>query len=108
MYPVLRRRNFVLLWVGGFVSSYGDWLLALALPFYLYQRTDSALASTGLFMVNMLPRVLFGSVAGVFVDRWDRRRTMLITDLARAGVLLLLLPVASSDARLWLSYPSSR
>ena len=105
MYPVLRRRNFVLLWIGGLVSSYGDWLLALALPFYLYQRTGSALASTALFMVNMLPRVLFGSVAGVFVDRWDRRRTMLITDLARAGLLLLLLPVAFSDAWLWLSYP---
>lgn len=105
MYPVLRRRNFVLLWVGGLVSSYGDWLLALALPFYLYQQTGSALASTALFMVNMLPRVLFGSVAGVFVDRWDHRRTMLITDLARAGLLLLLLPVASSDAWLWISYP---
>lgn len=105
MYPVLRRRGFVLLWIGGFVSAGGDWLLALALPFYVYQRTGSAAASTALFMLHILPQVLFGSVAGVFVDRWDRRRTMLIADLTRAALLVLLLPVAGDDQWLWLSYP---
>ena len=105
MYPVLRKRNFALLWLGGLASSGGDWILALALPFHLYERTGSVLASGALFVANMLPRVLFGSVAGVFADRWDRCRTMLAADLARAALLLLLLPAAASDAWLWLSYP---
>jgi MFS family permease len=105
IYPVLSRRNFALLWLGGLASSGGDWLVALALPFYMYERTGSASATAAVFVTNMLPRVLFGSLAGVFTDRWDRRRTMLLADLARATLLLLLLPAAFSDAWLWLSYP---
>lgn len=105
MFPVLRQRNFARLWLGGLVSSFGDWLLALALPFYLYQQTGSAFASGALFMVNILPRVVFGSLAGVFVDHWDRRRTMLVADFARAGLLLLLLPAAVAVGWLWLCYP---
>jgi MFS family permease len=104
-YPVLRHRDFALLWSGGGVSAAGDWLLALALPYHVYARTGSTLASAALFMVNMAPGVLFGSVAGVFADRWDRRRTMLAADLVRAAVVLLMLPIAASDAWLWLAYP---
>jgi MFS family permease len=104
-YPVLRHRDFALLWSGGVVSAAGDWLLALALPYHVYERSGSTLASAGLFMVNMAPGVLFGSVAGVFADRWDRRRTMLAADLVRAAVILLMLPIAASDAWLWLAYP---
>ncbi|MDQ2999118.1 MAG: MFS transporter, partial [Chloroflexota bacterium] len=49
------------------------------------------------------PRLLFGSIAGVFVDRWDRKRTMIVANLLSAAALLLLLPVRSSDD-LWLVY----
>ena len=47
--------------------------------------------------------VLLGSLAGVFVDRWDRKRTLVVADLARAALLLPLLAVVSSDL-LWLLY----
>jgi MFS family permease len=103
--PVLRHRDFALLWSGGVVSQAGDWLLSLALPYYVYERSGSTLASGLLFMVFMAPRVLFGSVAGVFADRWDRRRTMLACDALRAAVVLAMLPVARSDEWLWLAYP---
>jgi MFS family permease len=105
MYPVLRRRNFALLWLGGLISAAGDWLLSLALPFYVYQHTGSVLATGILFMLHILPGVLFGSLAGVLADRWDRRRTMLVTDVTRAIVLLGLIPLLSTPGLLWLSYP---
>lgn len=103
MLSALRRRNFVLLWVGQLVSLSGDWLLVVALPFYVLQLTGSILQMGIMFMAEMLPRVLFGSLAGVFVDRWDRRRTMIVADLLRAGFVLLLLLVHSKDL-LWLIY----
>jgi MFS family permease len=103
MLTVLRQRNFALLWVGGLVSSMGDWVLFIALPFYLYTLTNSALA-TGLMVISRtLPGLLLGSVAGVFVDRWDRKRIMIAADLSRAAVLLLMLLVHSPD-QVWILY----
>ena len=45
-------------------------------------------AVSGLMIALTLPRLLFGVLAGVFVDRWDRRRTMIVSDLLRAGLSL--------------------
>jgi predicted MFS family arabinose efflux permease len=98
----LRRRDFRLLWVAGLVSVLGDWMLLAALPFHVYERTGSALAAGSLFIAYALPGVLLGSVAGVFVDRWDRRRTMLVANVLRAGIVLLLL--ANPPDSLWPYY----
>lgn len=106
MKGVLRNRNFALLWVGQLVSIIGDWVLIAALPFYVYDMTGSAL-STGLtFMAMVIPSVLFGSLAGVFVDRWNRKKTMIVADVLRACVLLLLLLVHSPQ-QVWLVYVSA-
>lgn len=103
MLAALRQRNFALLWLGGLVSSIGDLILFVALPFYVYVLSGSALATGGMFLAETLPRLLLGSVAGVFVDRWDRRRTMIVADLARA-VLILLLLLLHSPETLWVVY----
>ncbi|HEX5506564.1 MAG TPA: MFS transporter [Thermomicrobiales bacterium] len=103
MIAALRQRNFALLWVGQLISLIGDWVLFIALPFYVFDLTGSTLATGGMFIALTVPRLALGSVAGVFVDRWDRRRTMLAADFARAGLLLLLLLVRSVDW-LWLVY----
>ena len=81
----------------------GDWVLFIALPIYTYNLTHSSLATGIMFMAGTLPRILLGSVAGVFVDRWDRQRTMVIADLSRAVLLLLLLLVRSSE-QIWIIY----
>jgi MFS family permease len=93
----LRNRNFRLLFIGGLVSNLGDWFLFFALPYYVYTLTGSALATGGTFIAESLPSILFGSVAGVFVDRWDRRRTMIVADVLRAILLLGLLAVHSRE-----------
>jgi MFS family permease len=95
MLAVLRQRDFSLLWFGGMLSVTGDLFLFIALPFFVYERTGSVLATGAMFAAETLPRLLFGSVAGVFVDRWDRKKTMVFADLSRAVVLLPLLAVAA-------------
>src|SRR5215210_4433687 len=95
MLAALRQRNFLMLWFGGVLSVIGDLFLFVALPFFVYARTGSALATGAMFMAETLPRLIFGSVAGVFVDRWDRKRTMILSDLSRAVILLPLLLVAA-------------
>jgi MFS family permease len=103
MLAILRQRNFALLWLGGLISFVGDWVLFIALPVFVYDLTGSALATGGMFIAQTAPRLLFGSIAGVFVDRWDRRRTMIIANVLSAAALLLLLPVRSIGD-LWLVY----
>ena len=95
MIAVLRQRDFSLLWFGAVLSVIGDMFLFVALPFFVYERTGSALATGAMFIAQTFPRLLFGSVAGVFVDRWDRKKTMVISDLSRAVILAPLFAVAA-------------
>ena len=106
MFSILRQRNFSLLWFGQLISTIGDWVLFVALPFYIYSLTGSTLATGAMFMAATLPRLLFGSVAGVFVDRWDRKNTMIVADVLR-GALLLLMVLVRSREQLWLIYLSA-
>lgn len=92
MWRALRRPGFALLWCGGLISLAGDWILVTALPFDLYRHTGSTLATSAWLMAYLVPAVLLGSVAGVGADRWDRRRTLLVCNLARGVTLPLLLP----------------
>lgn len=103
MFTVLRQRNFALLWFGQLISLIGDWVLFIALPFYIYELTGSTLATGAMFIAQLLPGLLLGSVAGVCADRWDRKRMMIAADVLRALVLLLLLVVRSTEW-LWLIY----
>lgn len=103
MLNVLRQRNFGLLWVGQNISMVGDWVLFVALPFYIYTLTGSTLATGIMFIVQTLPRLFFGSVAGVFVDRWNRKQTMVIVNLIQALILLPLFLVRSQDL-IWIIY----
>jgi MFS family permease len=103
MFQLLRQRNFGLLWFAGLTSMIGDWVLFIALPIYTYNLTRSSLATGIMFMAGTLPRILFGSVAGVYVDRWDRQRTMVVADYSRAVLLLLLLFVRSAEG-IWIIY----
>lgn len=99
----LRQRNFALLWLGGLISQTGDWLLMIGLPVYVYTQTGSALATSLTLITGFVPGLLFGSLAGVLVDRWDRKWTLIISNLLLAIGLLPLLAV-HSKASLWIVY----
>jgi MFS family permease len=100
---VLRRRDFGLLWTGGLVSVTGDWILNAALPFFVYEETGSTVATAGMIVARLAPSVLLGSVAGVFVDRWSRKRVLVWTNLLQAGVVALLLLVPAQGS-LWVVF----
>ncbi|MEZ0239263.1 MAG: MFS transporter [Chloroflexota bacterium] len=95
--------SFSALWFGQLISLLGDRIHQVALAFLVLRATDSAVAVGAVFLVATLPNLLFGPIAGTFVDRWDHRRVMIASDLLRAGVVLLI-PIAAA-ANLLLVYP---
>lgn len=103
MMSLLRQRNFSLLWFGGLISLIGDWMIRIALPIYIYKLTNSTLATGLMFMIGVIPQILFGSIAGVFVDRWDRKKTMVVTNLL-LGINLLPILLIRSAEDLWIIY----
>ena len=100
---LLLRRDFALLWWSGLVSMTGSWMLAIALPIHVYQLTGSAIATSGALIAATAPRLLLGSVAGTFVDRWDRRTTMVVGNALLAAGLVPLWLVGSADL-VWIVY----
>ncbi|GAA3125934.1 Na+/melibiose symporter-like transporter [Kribbella aluminosa] len=98
-----RQRDYRLLLGGGLISLVGDWLLRTGLAFQVYVLTGSTLASGGLLLASFLPAVLLGSLAGVFVDRWSQRTTMIVTNVLNAVVLLPLIAVHSASL-IWIVY----
>jgi predicted MFS family arabinose efflux permease len=98
-----RSPDLSLLLGAGVVSMTGDWVLSIGLTYSIYALTGSTLASAAALLSAFVPQVVVGSVAGVFVDRWDRKRTMVATNLLLALGLTPLLLVSGAD-RIWLVY----
>lgn len=103
MIETLRNRNFSLVWFAGLISTMGNYMLFVALPVYIYQTTQSTLATSIMFAAGIIPRLLVGAVSGVFVDRWDRKKTMVITNVLMGLTLLPLLLVRSAE-QVWIIY----
>jgi CRP-like cAMP-binding protein/Na+/melibiose symporter-like transporter len=99
---VFRHKNFSLMWTGQLVSTIGSALTSLAASIMVYRQTGGSALSVGLMlMATAAPSLLVGLVAGVFVDRYDRRRIMIIADLLRA-VLVFLIPFLVPASIIWL------
>jgi MFS family permease len=92
----LRHRSFRRLLVALAVSQAGDWLYNVALLAFVYERTHSAGWVAATTAVRVVPVVLLGPIGGVLADRFDRRRTMVASDLVRAGCMLGLAAVAAT------------
>lgn len=90
------NRNFALLWTGGTISVFGDMIFETSLivwisVFLAAHQPWAPLAVSGVLLAMLVPTVAFGPIAGVFVDRWDKRRTMLWMDAIRAVLIAFLL-----------------
>jgi Na+/melibiose symporter-like transporter len=98
-----RHRDLRLVLGAGLVSLTGDQLLAVGLAYYVYALTGSTAVSAATWLTLYLPSIALSSLAGVFVDRWDRLRTMVIANLLLAAGLLPLLAV-HDRGDVWIVY----
>jgi MFS family permease len=96
---VLISRNFALLWVGQSISFIGDALLDFTLALWIAfdlgrGQSWAPLAVSGVILSSAVGTLVIGPIAGVFVDRWDKRRTMLRVIALQAVLTALLLTIA--------------
>ncbi len=91
---------FFRLWIAQVFSSLGDWIGLLAILAIANRLSDGNAAALSLVMVaRMLPGFILAPVCGALVDRWDRKRVMVVADVSRAGIVVLL-PFVNSIAAL--------
>lgn len=93
MFAIFRKRDFSLMWSAQLVSTIGEALTDLAAAILIFRITNSALAVGLILMVTAIPTLLFGLFAGVVVDRFDKKRILLYSNLLR-GFIVLGIPLA--------------
>ncbi|MFH1458730.1 MAG: MFS transporter [Candidatus Omnitrophota bacterium] len=88
---VLKDRNFFFLWLGQIISQIGDRLGQMSLIGFIYLRAPgSPIEIAKILSFTIIPVFLIGPIAGAYVDRWDRRRTLYICDLMRAALVVII------------------
>ncbi len=95
--------SFSALWAGQIISLFGDRVNQIALAAFVFELTDSALLTALMFFVATVPNLFLSPIAGTFVDRWDQKQVLVVSDILRAAVVLLV-PVAIL-LNVWIAYP---
>lgn len=101
------NRNFKLVWTGKLISQFGDELYAIALAWWVLQKTGSTV-SMGLFMfASAVPGIIMGLFTGAVSDRWNRKHIMVLSDAVRGILVLTISILAYSDLLvIWQVYAS--
>ncbi len=98
-------KKFFVLWISQAASLLGSSLVQFALAWYLASTTGKATILAISMLVGVLPQVVLGPFIGPFIDRWDRKRIMIISDLAVAGVTAVLVVLFWANAiQVWHIY----
>lgn len=84
-FPALTSRDYAIFWVGQFLSVIGTWMQNTTLPYLAYQITGSSLDLGLIGFATTLPMLFLAMPAGVFVERWDKRKTV----IAMQSVMML-------------------
>jgi hypothetical protein len=100
---IKHNRAFRRIWLGQVVSQMGDWFDSIAVYTLVLALTGSSRAVSLILIARFIPTFLFGPIAGVFADRFDRKRIMIVTDVLRAVIVLGFLFVSRPE-RVWLAY----
>ena len=89
---VLSNKNFLFLWIGQLISTFGDRLTQMALVALVYQQNPgSEIALAKIISFTIIPVFIIGPIAGAWVDRLNRKNVMVISDILR-GCLILSIP----------------
>ena len=100
------NRNYRYTWMGQVVSEIGDHFNNIAVFSLALSHTRSGMVITGIMISRAIPAVMAGPLAGVLLDRMDRKRIMIISDLIRFTVAICFI-FAVSPQHTWLLYPLS-
>ncbi|MGQ0679625.1 MAG: dTMP kinase [Actinomycetota bacterium] len=94
---LLRQRSFRRFFIGQISSSLGDWVGLIAIVALVKRIYDDEFAIAAVLLARIGPALIFSPLAGVLADRWDRKKVMVFSDFARAG-LVVVLPFVESIA----------
>ncbi len=98
-------RGFTILWLGQIVSLLGSAMTWFAFTIWAWKTTGSITALSIVSFSAFLPTVLFAPLAGTFVDRWNRKLVMMLSDAATAiGTLVVLILYATDNLQIWHIY----
>ena len=89
-FAVFRNPSFTRMWTAQLISTIGDAFTMIAAGIYVFRLTGSTLQVGLMLMATSIPTMLIGLVAGVFVDRYDRKKIMVWADLIRGGLVFLI------------------
>lgn len=98
-----QNANYRNTWMGQVVSEAGDYFNNVAVLALVMEKTGSGIVVSGVFLSRAIPAVMAGPIAGVLLDRFDRRRIMIASDLVRALVAALFV-LTVHQQRPWLLY----
>ncbi len=82
------NRNFALLWLGQIISQLGDKFYAIALAWWILQKTNSPSIMGSFLLASALPGLILGFFAGAMTDRWKRQTMLVVTDIIRGCLVL--------------------
>ena len=98
-----QNRNYRYTWMGQVVSEIGDYFNNIAVFALVMEKSGSGLVVSGVMLARAIPAVLAGPLAGVVLDRLDRKRIMIASDFVRAAIALAFL-LTIHEPRPWLLY----
>lgn len=103
--PPNGMRTFLILWIGQMISLLGSNLNGFALGVWVYQRTTSVTQFTLIAVFAAIPSLIISPLAGTLVDRWDRRKVLLVSNLLLASnTLLIILLLMAGQLSIWHIY----
>ncbi|WP_336824165.1 MFS transporter [Sporosarcina sp. USHLN248] len=99
------NKNFLLLWSGTSLSSFGMQMYSIAIPLLIYDLSRSALSMSIMRAIEFFPNIILGLIAGVLVDRMNRKRMMVWTSFIQAlSMFVVILLMNTNQIEIWHLY----
>lgn len=98
----LSERSFLYLWIGEVFTQISVNLFNFFLILIVFNLTQSNTAVSLVVLSFTIPAILFGTIAGVYVDRWNKKKVLVLSNLIRAGLILLLLPFINNPLGIYI------
>src|SRR6266550_2455178 len=98
----LSEKSFLYLWIGEVFTQVSVNLFNFFLILVVFKLTHSNTAVSGVVLSFTIPAILFGSIAGVYVDRWNKKHVLIYSNLIRALLILALVPFINNSIALYI------